>query len=175
MWQNRHESPGRPTPTSNLNSLSRSLTNQRAPFIAREEDELDLSGDLTCFLMISLPQCPTFASSMMPSQNVPVQTSQNFPMTFQQPHTIAQQMQTTPSAGYPANPQGTWPVLQKLLTVCVCVCVYRFDRERVGIFDGKHRGSRSSWFGLMKRFEELMKVFPRCNLPPVLCSYRGNF
>ena len=60
---------------------------------------------------------------MMPSQNVPVQTSQNFPMTFQQPHTIAQQMQTTPSAGYPANPQGTWPVLQKLLTVCVCVCV----------------------------------------------------
>ncbi|KOX76657.1 hypothetical protein WN51_11010 [Melipona quadrifasciata] len=80
----------------------------------REEDELGSSGDLTCFLMISLPQNPSFASSMMPSQNVPVQTSQNFPTTFQQPHTVAQQMQTTPFAGYPANPQDPFKPFYQL-------------------------------------------------------------
>ncbi|KAK1128493.1 hypothetical protein K0M31_002951, partial [Melipona bicolor] len=108
------ESPRKPRPSNtnnNPNPLALYRQYTRSQY-TREEDELDSSGDLTCFLMISLPQNPSFASSMMPSQNVPVQTSQNFPTTFQQPHTIAQQMQTTPFAGYPANPQGTPRVLQ---------------------------------------------------------------
>ncbi|CAD1477935.1 unnamed protein product, partial [Heterotrigona itama] len=79
-------------------------------------------GDLTCFLMISLPQNPSFAPSMMPSQNVPVQTSQNFPM-----HTIAQQMQTTPSAGYPANPQDPFKPFYQLHQADVFVANHQYQ------------------------------------------------
>lgn len=103
------------------------------------------SKDLTCLFMINLPQHLPFVSSIMPSQNVPIQqTSQNFPITYQQPQTVTQQMQTAPSVAYPTNPQGISLVLQDLLTVrtivytCmyiyinVCMCIYIV---RVSIID----------------------------------------
>ncbi|OAD52629.1 hypothetical protein WN48_00649 [Eufriesea mexicana] len=54
--------------------------------------------------MINFPYNVPLMSSIMPSQNVPVQTSQNF-QPFQQPQMVTQQMQTTPSIVHPTNAQ----------------------------------------------------------------------
>ncbi|XP_053995646.1 uncharacterized protein LOC128885572 [Hylaeus anthracinus] len=54
--------------------------------------------------MINIPYNVPLMAQIAPSQNIPVQTSQNNFQAFQQPQTVTQQMQTQPST----NPQDTY-------------------------------------------------------------------
>ncbi|XP_017796775.1 PREDICTED: uncharacterized protein LOC108578039 [Habropoda laboriosa] len=55
--------------------------------------------------MTGLPYNMPLTSQIMPNQSVPVQTSHNNFLPFQQPQPVVQQMQTAPSVAYPTNPQ----------------------------------------------------------------------
>ncbi|XP_076627730.1 uncharacterized protein LOC143344958 [Colletes latitarsis] len=54
--------------------------------------------------MINIPYNAPLMAQITPSQNIPVQTSQNNFQTFQQPQTVTQQMQTNPCI----NPQDSY-------------------------------------------------------------------
>ncbi|XP_076288752.1 uncharacterized protein LOC143213097 [Lasioglossum baleicum] len=56
--------------------------------------------------MINLPYNVPLVAQIMPTQSIPVQTSQNNLQPFHQPQTITQQMQTNPVA-FPGNPQDS--------------------------------------------------------------------